>query len=522
MSERSNKYILVFVFFAAILSLFSTGHFGGDGLANYLTAKSMIEDHDLVIFDKPFGVTQMRYHTPYETNRGTQGREGKYYSSYGMGMPILLIPFVFMGKIVSSFISGMDSEYIMQFFASFANPIAYSFIALLLFIIVKRLGYNDIISFLISIITIFCTINVIYSRTGFTEPALMLCLVLSAYFLLLHIRNSSWIYMFLSSMCFSYAFFIKKYYFIYVVCYLIYSFIYCRGKRKTDLLATVVAFAIPVILFIAAILFFNYIRFGGLLKTEYGTISEVLHRASTGKRYIKGVYYYLFSSGKGYLFFNASLLLALFTIKDFMKKNKLFGTFILSVVLVTLSFWVFKFSRGSLFSWGTRYILITTPFMGIFLAEFLHQAKDKFRRASIIVIAFLGFIVQLPCLFVNSSRWLLFVKEKLAQQEFLINFVPDLSPIKGCWALFISMLHRIFLGESLTYVYNPDYAHVQSIEASLSGYDILDVWWAHVINLHQDLRIFVIASVLLILSLIAFLLFRINLWLKKCSLEQDL
>jgi len=88
-SKRANiASVLIFVLCASVFMIFSNGHYGGDGLENYLTAESIVLDGDTAIHDRPFGVDEMNYKT-----RGNKDEEGSYYSDYGIGMPVLLVPF---------------------------------------------------------------------------------------------------------------------------------------------------------------------------------------------------------------------------------------------------------------------------------------------------------------------------------------------------------------------------------------------------------------------------------------------
>ena len=53
---RNKKLLLpisIFVFFASVYSLFSIGHYGGDGYEDYLTAESIVLDGNLALYDRP-------------------------------------------------------------------------------------------------------------------------------------------------------------------------------------------------------------------------------------------------------------------------------------------------------------------------------------------------------------------------------------------------------------------------------------------------------------------------------------
>ena len=510
---KININLSILVFFLSVFVFFSSGHFGGDGIENYLTARSVVIEQDLSIYDDSFGVKEMRYDST-KKNRVT-GRGGKIYSSYAMGMPILLLPLFFLGHIVSLIVKGVPADYITQFFVSLTNPIIYACMALFIFMILQKLKYSKQIAFITALVSSFCTMNLIYARSGFSDPAVALFFLISGYFLLRYFQKGPLFSVLLSGAAFSYAVFIKKHFIIYILCYLLIFYIaYKRDKNILKAAKAVFAFLVPVGICILLILIFNYLRFGGALNTEFGTPSDMLSKGTTGARYIKASYYYLLSSGKGYLFFNIPLILALFGIRGFLKKQSLFGIFALSLIMLNLAFCVWIFQRGSLFSWGPRYLLLTVPFMSIFMAEFIAQAKEPFKRFTIILLSSLGFLVQFPCLFINNSKWLFFIKEQLQQKEYMINFIPDLSPIKGCWILFISMIKNLISGESMAYAYNPDPLLVKRIAASLSGYDIMDTWWFHTMKLYPVLMPYTIFSIVLLFLLVSLSLLSIRRELK--------
>mgnify|MGYP001575716954 CR=1 FL=1 len=79
-------------FFILLYSLFSIGHFGGDGYGDYLTAESIVLDGNLSLYDRPGDVDQINY----LDGLGTEGRDGKIYSSRsGLGLPLILSFFFF-------------------------------------------------------------------------------------------------------------------------------------------------------------------------------------------------------------------------------------------------------------------------------------------------------------------------------------------------------------------------------------------------------------------------------------------
>ncbi len=508
-------YVTFFLFFLAIFAFFSSGHYGGDGLENYLVAKSIVSDGDLSIHDTEFGVKEMKYQ-----KRGKIGRGGKIYSGQGLGMPILLVPFYFLGTVMSFFVKGVHPEYVTQLFVSFVNPIMCAGLSVVFILLLSELKYSMRISFISSLIFSFCTMSFAYSRCGFSEPAVTFCFLFAAYFILRYLNTGSLCYIFYSGLFSGYSMFIKKNYLIYIICFVLTFIVY--GYKEKDIRKTVInlsIFAFPLVIYLLIIFGFNYVRYEGIFNTEYGSVSNMIAKASTEYKYFKGSFYFLFSSGKGFLFFNIPIILFLFSIKDFCSKNKVFSFLVLSIILLNFSFHIFHFDRGSLFSWGPRYLFLSIPFLAVFLAHAIYESRHLSGKIAIWVLAIMGFLVQLPSLFVNNSRWLFFLKEKLNIDEYMINYIPDISPIKGTWYMFLSFLYKLTSGKSLVFDFDPDHRLITPTKASLSGYDLLDIWWFHILKVHSSMMPFVLILLVFIIGMTFFTLSKIVYALKMNDKE---
>jgi len=489
---------------------FSSGHYGGDGLENYLVAQSIVKDGDLSIHDTEFGVKEMHYQ-----KRGNIGSGGKIYSGHGLGMPILLVPLYFVGMVMSFFVRGVHPEYVTQLFVSFANPIICAGLSSVFFLLLSELKYSMKISFVTTVIFSFCTMNFVYSRSGFSEPAVTLCFLFAVFFVLRYLNTGVSRYILYCGLFSGYSVLIKKNYIIYIVCFALTILLY--GFKEKDIRKTVInisLFAIPMVLYLMVILVFNYIRYDGILNTEHGSVSNMISKASTGGKYFKGFFYFFLSSGKGFFFFNIPLILFALGIKGFCKKYRVISFLVVSIIFMNFSFHIYIFDRGTLFSWGPRYIYLSIPLLALFLAHAICESKYLSGRLVMWVFAIMGFLVQLPSLFVNSSKWLYFLKERLNVDEYLINYVPDISPLKGTWYMFFSFLCNLIYGKSLVFGFDPDHRFITLAKASLSGYDSLDIWWFHILNLHRSLMPFVVILLLLILGVTFYTLSKIIYTLK--------
>ncbi|MCK9615614.1 MAG: hypothetical protein M0R48_08930 [Candidatus Omnitrophica bacterium] len=496
MIKKKSLYLYIFLFFFSIFLFFSNGHYGGDGLENYLTAESLVLDRDLSIHDRPFNVNEMSY-----VSRGKIDSSGKYYSPHNIGMPILLAPFYITGHLLSKAINnGADHDYITQFCVSLANPIINAFTALVLFIFLKHLRFSLKTCFLTTVCYGLCTMNLIYVRSGFSEPAIGI-FILSAMLLLYKFEEKELIkYISLASFLVGYTLLIKNNSFLYLPLFLVYLLYKSKNKKSFGSLSKFLVVSLTPLLLCILVYFYISSLKGSCVNSIQKTDELVKEGIKHGSSIAKAIYYYIFSPGKSFFLYNLPLILALFGIGSLWERKKSFALYCLIFIFANIIFYIYRFERGSIFSWGPRYLYPIVPLFCIFLAEFIQNIKTKATKITFFFTAFLGFLIQLPCLFVSFTKYLMFIKEQLALPEYFINFMPELSPIRGVWFLFISSIHRIFFKLSLFFEYNPDPLFVPAIRKSLENYDIWDIWWISVSKfLPQIYPIMVICVVLLVL-----------------------
>lgn len=509
--RRGYLFFLIFIFFLASFTLISNGRYGGDGLENYLTAESIVLNHNLSIYDKPFDVKGMRYDA-----RGQSYASGKRYSAFGVGIPILLVPLYLIGHILSKVITVIPHDYITQFLVSFSNPIIISLTAVALFSLLLELGFNKKTSLLTVICFGFCSMSPAYARSGFSEPAIGLLLI-SAVMLLYRYELSGSMWNIAAVSCLTgYAILIKNNSFLYIpllLGYLLYgSFKPHTFQKKLKLW---LAICIPIAFFVIVYGYFHYLM-GDSGSGKPSMYKEIMDKAIPERfQILKGLAYYLFSTGKGYFFYNLPLFLSLFGVAGFIRRRKDFAVFLLGIVLVNLLFYSFRFNRGSIFSWGPRYLFPTVPIMCIFFAQFIRDYGKFARTVLAYIFLILGFIVQLPSIFINFSNYLFFIKEQLGAQEYMINYIPDLSPIRGAWSLLISAICRTLNGASIEFTYNPDSLFVQPVTKSLSGYDIWDIWFVNAFKVFPGIFPAAIAAIIFLLVVIIITYLKIHFQIKN-------
>jgi len=504
----SNKIsaLLIFLFFSLFYSLFSIGHFGGDGYGDYLTAESLVLDQNLSLYDRPNDPDELNY----LLNVGAPGRDGKIYSSRsGIGMPVILSLFYFPGHVASRFLKSIPHDYITMFFVSFANPILSAFVCLFVFLIALTIGFNKRLSASLSFIYGLSTMAPIYTRTGFAEPAVTLFLLLAVYFMIKFNNSLKMLFLLLSAVAFSFSFAIKPNAAIFMPCFLFYlgwSLYDAKLEFREKLRMFILFVTISAVLF-STIMLFNWYIYGSIFK--FGGIDAVHAgvRMAESNHFLKGIYYYLFSTGKGLFLFNLPLVLSFAFLKNTPRERRKEVVFFILIFLVNLLFFVKSFRRGSLFSWGPRYLLPSIPVLVLLLGVMFYNYAKLFRKIVLFFFSAAGALVMLPCLFINQSKFYFFVKERLGIDEYLINFIPDLSPILGAWKMFISKISFKLFHVSQQFVYNPDYKLISPVAAKMDGYNNFDFWFIKIVNLAPKYNFVLIFVLIFMLALMVMSLY---------------
>ena len=476
-----NPGVYIFIFFAAIYAFFSIGHFGGDGYQDYLTAESIVLDGNISIYDRPGDPDEL----DYIKDTGVSGIGGKTYSSRNaIGMPVLLAPFYFMGDLIARFAAGAPHDYVTMLAVSFFNPVASAIACLLVFAIARRMSFAPGISAALSFIYGLSTMAPVYSRTGFAAPAATMFLLLAVYMFFKYRDSFKMVNIFLSGFFLACMFLCRIPVIVMVPCFAV---VLLWVLKDADLPVVskyghFLGFAGILTCVLAGLLFFNFHIYGSVNAFGGVDASVIGKRIAGAPHMLKGLYYYLLSPGKSLFLYNIPVIFGFLALRRAFKADQKTAVLFLLVFAVNLLLYVKSFRRGSLFSWGPRYLLPSVPLLILFAGYYLENMKSSMQEAAVILVSIAGFFIMLPCMLINQSRFYFFIVEKLGLDEYMINFIPDLSPIKGAWAMLINRISLGINGEMPLYVYAPDYRLVAPVSASMEQYNYLDIWFLKVIE----------------------------------------
>jgi hypothetical protein len=318
----------------------------------------------------------------------------KIYSQYGIGLAIIFIPAVILGKFAALFIS-IDQRVLIDFILSFYNvPFAllglYFFRSILLHFEITQRRAN-----ICMIILFTCTCYWKYSVTDFSEIT-QICFLLGAVNSSLSKTPKKWKNV---SFWFALLVAVKLVYIVLLPLLLIYSILENSNSINKKYLVTrcldFSSFLLPIGIFLALL---NFLRFGSIFETGYGA-----EASSFSLQFLQRDWFdYLISFQRGIFPFNPILILSLFGWFFFPREKIRFFLFIGSIIFVWyLLMCLWKSYQGG-FCWGNRLLVPIIPFCFIPFA-FLPFNK-KLVRIFVGMVILLSSVIQATAVFTKNHE----------------------------------------------------------------------------------------------------------------------
>ena len=470
MTNRTPSLYL-FIFVLCIYALTAGGHYGGDGFWNYLTAQSLVRDGNIIISDEIFTMPEMQ--RQYESVLSS----GRHHSKYGLGLPLVEIPFYLIGHFLAQLLPNIPADYLTMFTTSMTNVILCGFSVLIFFFIVQSFDPTPTTTWWLTIAFAFGTLLFPYAGYGFSEPLVGLGLLLTTLGLTNFKHKPTAILVILSGIGFSIAILTKLYTFVLLPILILYL---RRNKASGQ---AVLVFLLPIIATSLLIALHNVSRYGNLFHTGYHL--DILAQKGgyftfTLTQIITSLYGLLFSTGRGIIFFMPLIFLFPIAYTKFRSSHPNEARLFLGLILVQFAFLLPMIDWHGGSCWGPRYLLPIIPFC-IFPLSALTELK--WTRG----LTILGLLMQLPGVLMNPHLFVRFAQDKQIGDIIFspdrigdLLFSPYLSPILGGYYQFTSAIYRLITGQSLHYTISSSTEH--TISASLENYDLIDLWWANALR----------------------------------------
>ncbi|HJP18277.1 MAG TPA: phospholipid carrier-dependent glycosyltransferase [Nitrospinota bacterium] len=476
------------------------------------------------------------------------------FSKYGLGQSLLDIPITHAFRRARFAVDENSRIYNTLLVYSPANLIAAALNGLF-FLTCLRLGYRMSSSFLLTMVLGITTMIWPYSQTMFADPTLGFLWFLAFYAVLSYKSTRKKIWLTIAGTAIGFSFLTKVVALYTLPLFLLYLFYQIKyeslAHTKKEFYKSVLFrlfwFIAPVIASGIILLWFNYIRFeklfafGYLYETAANDIRDDHFGFNTP--FLVGLYGLLFSTGKGFFFYNPSAILSLFGLKTFRQHFKAEALLILGIIcgsiLVYSSWWAW---HGD-FSWGPRFLTGLSPFFillsgkwmeGVFLCWKKCEYRHWLKRGFIFLLLTVSFGVQIAGLSIKSNDYILtaasvgFFKEKLfnpnwpIRDELLhLHFVPEFSPLVGHLWLMRSIYHKnddnfmkVYKSPPWNRLNNPSW-----VPKEVRGFSY-NIWWLHAVANSSPVSMKIILSaIILLMSATAFFGFGLYFAFKEEALK---
>lgn len=436
----------LYLLFFAVYFVSGSGHFySTDHIADYLTTQSITENRSLAI--KPILDTVV-------------GRDGKSYSTHGLGQPVLSTPLYATGRVVEELAPESVDKYfrgadlgdwggtVPIFFVSLFNQFVTPLTCIVFFLLCLRLGFAFRASLFTTVIFGFGTLTWVSAREYFQHPLETLMLLLSVYVLVANRDNLRPRHALLAGLAFAFGVFTRVNLLLVAPAVFAYVVLVAQraapapsvGKGPASLLARALArplsftgvseaaieraqwFVLPLVVMLGIMMATNQLRYADPfvlqpVATDIGFTANV----------IPGLFGYLFSPGRSIFLYSPPTLLGLYFFRRFYRHHRdeavLFGAIALIYLLLYASFT--NWPGG--WSWGPRFLVPVVPFLIIPMA---YAFEDRRLAAVAWGLAALGAGVQVLGSLVNVSYvYLSDWKGMDLSRQGAFLFEPKISPI---------------------------------------------------------------------------------------------
>jgi hypothetical protein len=428
---------LIFLFFLALYLLsVGEGVYSTDGETMLRTTSSIVDRHQLAI------------RCSSRLPNAVRGLDGRCYSRYGLGQPLIAMPLYLLAKGINTLLPGTDYAALVFLFVPRLNQIITAVTCVLLFSFAIRLYRSARLGVGLALAYGLGTMAWPYAKFYFSDPLSALCLLAAAYFLFVFREQGKLKQLVLAGGFLGYAFLTKLSSVVVLPFLLAYSLPICSGVRsfrstmskatpsrwrlsispipKDSQIAVyrisswrrLVAFLAPAASLLVVAFLYNYYAFGHPFTGGY-------HEEGWSTPLYLGLYGLLLSSGKSLLLFVPLTFVAPLALvalyKAGHKEEAVLFTAIFGTYLLLHAGW---WSWYGGWSWGPRFLVPTLPFLILPLGALWPGGTA--RHISLIVLTVISVFVQFLGVVIDFNQYMLLVNDLTK-----LLFIPEYSPLIG-------------------------------------------------------------------------------------------
>jgi hypothetical protein len=372
-TENGNPGRWIFILFCLIYLLTAKGYLeSSDTEFSLRTARAIVEDFSLSIKI-----------SPEEAERVYLTESGLAYSWYGIGLPLLFIPFVLAGNALAS-LAGMPEAQVIGFLISFYSVPFGAGTCVIVFRLVKLFGADNRTALETAVLLGLATLCWRYSGSDFSEMAQLFLLSAAVYGVLRNTTRS----LVAGSLALFWLLLLKAASVVFLPAFAGYILFRNRPINRQTLRRVGAYFSL-VFLAGGLLLLLNYLRFGNPLETGYGVHATEFYPARLPMNTVR----LLVSLNKGLLVYSPIILAGLLGYRRFFRMFRQEATFFASLIGLNLCVSAMYGHYGGGWSWGPRLLI---PTLALWLLP-LHilLGRRGWARGMLMVLACVSCLVQL-------------------------------------------------------------------------------------------------------------------------------
>jgi hypothetical protein len=360
-----------------------------DAVATFDVTRSIVERHSVAMSSNLLG------------REAERGLDGRFYSPFGLGQSIYNVPFYLAAKFALR-APGMQlgkPDTLPKAFVSLGQTLISVAVVFEIFRLSLLVTGNVAASALAAVTLAFGSVLWPYSKFGFNQPLACLTLVSAVRCAFVGVRAPSPKHLVWSGCWLASSLMTRHEMAIAALPVAVWIFLDGEPSSR-ERIRRIGAFSPGLGLGIGAWLLYNAIRFGNPLETGY------LHDATPGfgNSIATGLFALVASPAASVFLYSPFAIAGVAGLVMLTRRDRSAGVLMWALVLA------FMLAYASLGNWlggrsyGSRYLVVVLPYLGVGWAAMLAEMSDRARRVAFACVFLVGMIVQLPGVLVDYAK----------------------------------------------------------------------------------------------------------------------
>jgi hypothetical protein len=333
-------------------------------------------------------------------NEAFRGRDGRFYSPFGIAQSIYNIPFYLAGTafLEATGITAGKPDSVPKATVALGGTILVAAVIWQIFMLGVALTDDSRASAMAATAAAFGSVLWPYARLGFNQPLAAAALGASVLTALGGARSDNTRQLALSGWWLALALMTRHEMALAGVPIALWLLI-SAADRDTGI-RRLVAFAPGLAAGAAAWLMFNAVRFGNPLDSGYLRDTT----PGFGGSIVDGLAGLLFSPGASFFLYSPVAVLGIAGLARLARRDRTAATLLASLFVVFLLFYATLGNWMAGRSWGSRYLVVVVPFVCAGFAVLLAELSGRVRTLAFVAVTAIGMAVQLPGVLIDYAK----------------------------------------------------------------------------------------------------------------------